>query len=125
LVSSHGNASESVTTLDADRRQAKYFYDELRRQIELLNEQADVCRAALASCLRRDELHRIRRIQDELQRNALERRRLVDMLSALNHRFGGPETEARPVSSPRHRTPAAPAPLNRVSGSRATTAPAR
>jgi hypothetical protein len=124
-VSSHANASQAVTTLDADCRQAKYFHDELHRQIELLNERADVCRAALATCLRRDEMHRVRGIQHELRRNALERRRLVDMVSALNHRFGRDETGTRPKSSPRHRTPAAPALLNLISGGRAATAPAR
>jgi len=73
-VGSQVNASQAVATLDADRRQAEYFHDELDHQIELLNEQAEVFRAALATCLRRNELRHARHIQHELQRNALERR---------------------------------------------------
>jgi len=124
-VSGQVNASQAVASLDADRRQAEYFHDELHHQIELLNEQAEVFRAALATCLRRNELRHARHIQHELQRNALERRNIIDMISALNRRFGRDETETRPVSSIRHRAPAAPAPLNLITGGRAATAPGR
>jgi hypothetical protein len=74
---------------------------ELRRQIELLNEQAEVFREALAAYIRRNELAQARRIQRELRLCAVERRKLIDMLSALTRRFPRDSAETRPVLSPR------------------------
>lgn len=93
-------------TREADRWQAQYFHDELHRQIGLVNEQAAVFRRALVKYLRRGESGQVRRIQAELRRNAVERRKLTDMLTALNDRFLSDET-VRPTAGHKQRRPAA------------------
>ena len=111
-------------TREADRRQAQYFHAEIHHQIELLNEQAATFHAALAKYLRRGEHTQAGRIQRELRLNAVERRKLTDMLSALHHRFLSDEAN-RPTAGPRHRTPGPPAPLGLATQRRAATAPVR
>ena len=111
-------------TREADRWQAQYFHAEIHHQIELLNEQAATFHAALARYLHRGEHTQARRIQRELRLNAVERRKLTDMLSALNHRFLSDEA-SRPPSSPRHRTPGPLASLGLATPRRAATAPVR
>ena len=101
---------------EADHYQAKYFYDELHVQIELLNEQAEVFKQALAAYERRGEHRQAQRMQRELRLSAVERRKLIDMLSALTRRFPRDETAARPVMSTRHGVTSAPASLNRNGG---------
>ena len=96
-------------TREADRWQARYFHDELHRQIELLNEQAEIFRQALATYIRRGEHRQAQRMQRELRLSAVERRKLIDMRSALTRRFPRDETAARPVTSTRHRVISAPA----------------
>jgi hypothetical protein len=111
-------------TREADRWQAQYFHDEIHHEIELLNEQAAILYAALARYLQRGEHMQVRRIQQQLRLSAVERRKLTDMLAALNHRFLNNETN-RPTSSPRHRTPSPLASLGLAPQRRATTAPTR
>ena len=123
-MSRQPNDIRAVTAWDADRCQAKYFCTELHIQIDLLNEHAEVFKAALAKYELRGEHGQVRRIQRELRRTAVERRKLIAMLSALNRRFGRAETETRPTASPRHRRAASPASLNLTTQRRAATAPA-
>ena len=103
-----------MATLDADRRQAKVFGVELRRQIELLNEQAEVFRQALTTYIGRREFSQARRMQKELRLCAVERRSLIDMLSALCHRFSPEGAETGPAIGPRHASTDAAASLNRT-----------
>ena len=123
-MSGQPDDSQAVMTREADHCQASYFYDELHRQIELLNEQAGIFHAALAKYLQRGEHAQVRRIQQQLRLSAVERRKLTDMLAALNHRFLNDDTN-RPTSSPRHRTPGALASLGLAPQRRAATAPTR
>jgi hypothetical protein len=118
------NDRQAVVAPDADRCQAEYYHDQLHLQIELLNEQAEVLKVALAKYELCGELGQARRIQRDIRLNAVEHRKLIDMLSALNRRFGGDETEPRLVTSPRHRAAAPPASLNLTTPRRAATAPA-
>ena len=111
-------------TREADRWQAQYFHDQIHHQIELLNEQAATFHAALAKYLRRGEHTQAGRIQRELRLNVFERRKLTDMLSALNHRFLSDEAN-RPAGGPRHRTPGPLATLGLATQRRAATAPMR
>jgi hypothetical protein len=123
-VSGQPKDSQAVVTREADHCQASYFYDELHRQIELLNEQAEVFHAALATYLRRGEHRQAERMQRELRLSAVERRKLIDMLSALNHRFLSDQT-TRPATSSRHRAPSSLASLGLTTQRRAATAPVR
>lgn len=117
--------SHAVMTRDADHFQAEYFDEELHRQIELLNERAEVLRQALAAYVRRGEVAQARRMQRELRDCAVERRKLFEMLSALNRRFGRDETQTQPATTnSRPRMPKPPASHKRTTQRRAVNAPA-
>ena len=70
-----------------DCRQARYFEDELRRQLDALGRQSAVLQAALARKSLLGQIGQIHRIQGELRACAIERRRLADMISAISQRF--------------------------------------
>jgi hypothetical protein len=72
---------------EADCRQAERFWAELSTQIDLLNEELPVFRAALAKYERRGARIQVRRIQGELRERLTTRRELLNMLSALDARF--------------------------------------
>jgi hypothetical protein len=122
VVSRRPNDTQAAVTREADRWQAQYFHDEIHHQIELLNEQAAIFHAELAKYLQRGERTQARRIQRELRLSAVERRELIDMLSALNNRFLSDETN-RPVSNLRRRTPGPLASLGLATQRRAAAAP--
>jgi hypothetical protein len=90
---------QAGATREADRYQADYFRDELHRQIEDLNEQAEAFRTALAKHLRRSEIELTERIQRELRLMAVERRKLLDMLCALSRRFPRDGADTDPLWS--------------------------
>lgn len=107
-VNRRPNDSHVVATRDADRRQAAYFRVQLHGQIELLNEQTEVLKTALATFVRRGDRWQARRIQHDLRGCAVERRSIIDMLSALDKRFPSEATESRPDSSSRRHLSVAP-----------------
>lgn len=72
---------------EADCLQAETFRADLHNEIDLLNEQSQVLKAALATYERRGELIQVRRIQRELRSALKTRRELIDMISALDQRF--------------------------------------
>lgn len=72
---------------EADCFQAATFRADLHNEIDLLNEQSQVLKAALATYERRGELIQVRRIQRELRSALKTRRELIDMISALDQRF--------------------------------------
>jgi hypothetical protein len=115
-VSGQPEDSQAVVTREADRSQANYFYDELHRQINLLDEQAEVFSEALTTYLRRGEHRQAQRMRRELRLSAMERRNLLDMLSALTRRFPRDQTATRSVAGTRHRVTSSPASLNRTGG---------
>jgi len=89
--------SQAAAAREADRCQADYFRDELHHQIELLNEQSDTLRSALAAYERRREVNqKMRRIQYELRSAAITHGKLADMLAALDQRFPRRQTNLTP-----------------------------
>jgi hypothetical protein len=72
---------------EADCLQAGNFSAELSNQVALLNEHSEVFKAALATYERRRELIQVRRIQRELRAALRTRRKLIDILGALDQRF--------------------------------------
>jgi hypothetical protein len=83
--------SHAATSDRANHGQADYFRDELYRQIELLNEHVRKCQAKLAVNTRRGQVDQIRHMQAQHRQCVIERRKLLEMLAALNFRF--PEVE--------------------------------
>ena len=77
----------------AEHSQADVFGAGLLEQIALLDEQAEAGRAALASCVKRGSSSQVGRLQQELRRCAVERRRCMNMLDALTRRFPFPQTQ--------------------------------
>jgi len=81
-LNSHVAASDQ-----ANRRQADYFRDELHRQIDLINERVAKCQAKLATDTRHRRIEQVRLVQGELRNCAIERRKLLEMIATLTHRF--------------------------------------
>ena len=89
----HSHAAE----LDrANQCQADYFRDELRCQIDLLNEHVQKCQAKLAVNSRRGQLDQVRHMQAQLLACVIERRKLLEMLTALTDRFPDDEIALAP-----------------------------
>jgi hypothetical protein len=72
---------------EADRRQADYFCNELRRQIGLLDEESQKIRTTLADAERRGDRPHVYRSQHDLRATALEHAEVRHMLAALDRRF--------------------------------------
>jgi hypothetical protein len=71
--------------------QADYFRNELQRQIDLINEHARKCQVHLENNSRRGQTEQVRHLQAQLRGCAIERRKCLEMLTALTHRFPDPE----------------------------------
>lgn len=80
----HSYAADSDS---ANHLQADYFRDELRRQIDLLNEHVRNCQMKLATNSQRGQVDQVRHLQTHLRNCTIERRKLLDMLAALTSRF--------------------------------------
>ena len=87
--------SQAGQAREADGSQADIFRAELVQQIALLDEQAEQCRAALATYVKRGSRSQVERLQRELRLCAVERRKLTNMLDALTRRF--PLRQTQPV----------------------------
>ena len=72
---------------ESDRAQAAYFLDELQRQVTQLDEDSARLRELLSRYERRNLRGQVARVQRELRRAALERRELLNMVTALSGRF--------------------------------------
>lgn len=83
-LNSHAAESDS-----ANHRQAEYFREELRRQVDLLDANFRNYQAKLATYSQRGQVDQVRRMQSHLRNGAIERRELVDMLAVLTRRFPG------------------------------------
>lgn len=81
-LNSHAAESDS-----ANHRQAEYFREELRRQVDLLDAHFRNYQAKLATYSQRGQVDQVRRMQSHLRNGAIERRELVDMLAVLTRRF--------------------------------------
>jgi hypothetical protein len=92
ITRSHNRADELG---GGDRHQARYFENELRRQLDALGKQSAVLQAALARKSLMGQIGQVHRIQGELRACAIERRRLTDMISAISQRF---PSNANPAS---------------------------
>jgi hypothetical protein len=76
-----------VPPSEADRAQADIFCEELHRQIALLDEQRATFRAEMARYSSGHRLEQVKRMQRELRTTALERRKLLDLVAGLGHRY--------------------------------------
>jgi hypothetical protein len=77
----------SAANRAADRSQADYFRDELHRELEELDHQADSLHAELAQHVQCNRSLETFRTQGALRTLAVARRSVIDMLSALAWRF--------------------------------------
>lgn len=87
LFTRQHNRADELEGGVGDCRQARYFEDELRRQLDALGRQSAVLQAALARKSLLGQIGQVHRIQGELRACAIERRRLADMISAISQRF--------------------------------------
>ena len=78
---------EAIAAREADRRQADYFRKKLLHHLDVLDEQSENFHQAMAMCEQRNDVYQVRRLQDGLRSAVVERRRLTEMISALEHRF--------------------------------------
>ena len=87
--------SQAGQAREADGSQADVFRAELVKQIALLDEQAEVFQAALATYVKRGDRRQTERLKHELRLCACRAQKLSDMLYALTRRF--PLGQTQPV----------------------------
>ena len=87
VVQTRGTVHDSAIGDEAERRQAHHLSDELHQQVIALSEQYEVLQVKLARCTRNGSQRQAALVRDELRRCLVERRNVINMISALNHRF--------------------------------------
>ena len=72
---------------ESDRAQAAYFLDELQRHVTQLDEDVAKLQGLLALYQHRNQGIQVARIQRDLRQVALQRREILNMVTALSCRF--------------------------------------
>jgi hypothetical protein len=92
-----GRATEAAPEFelkDSQLAQADYFRAELCRQLEALDDKAVGLQVRLSHHLALDQSGRVRDVERELRSSVVERRQIIDMINALDHRFERPGEHA-------------------------------
>ncbi|HRD11792.1 MAG TPA: hypothetical protein PLI79_08015 [Mycobacterium sp.] len=72
---------------EPDRAQASYSLPELQHQLALIDEELTTLRERLARCQRQHWTHQVKHLQQEVRQAAIQRRQILDMVTALSQRF--------------------------------------
>ena len=78
---------DSSAEHEHDRAQASYFLGELQDQLALIDKESATLRQRLARCQRQHWTHQVRHLQHEVRQVAVQRRQVLDMMTALSRRF--------------------------------------